>query len=64
MLGSNLLSGATAQLVTTALAGGAHSLTASYAGDAHNNSSASNSVSLNMFDSAPPPTVLLQVLED
>jgi hypothetical protein len=63
-IGSSAVSGTTAQLVTTALAGGAHALTASYAGDAHNNPSVSASVSLNVFDPVTPPTATLTGITD
>jgi RHS repeat-associated protein len=63
-VGSAALSGTTAQLVTSTLTGGVHSLTASYGGDAHNNSSASTVVSLNLTNSAGHPTVSMTGIVD
>jgi hypothetical protein len=63
-VGSVALSGTTAQLVTSTLAGGVHSLTASYGGDAHNNSSASTVVQLNVASPNTPPTISLTGVVD
>ncbi|MBL0142903.1 MAG: Ig-like domain repeat protein [Betaproteobacteria bacterium] len=63
-LGTAAVSGTTAQLVTSTLAGGAHSLTASYAGDAHNNPSASEAVVLSLTDPLTPPTLGMSGIAD
>jgi len=63
-LGSGTVSGTTAQLVTSVLAGGAHSLTASYGGDAHNNPSDSSAVAVNVSDLLTPPTATLSGIVD
>jgi RHS repeat-associated protein len=63
-IGTAQVSGTTAQLVTSALAGGLHSLTASYAGDAHNNASASTAVSLNVNDPVGKPSISMTGIAD
>ena len=55
-IGTGTVSGTTAQLVTSALAAGTHSLTATYEGDTHNNPSTSEAVSYSVADPNAPPT--------
>ena len=63
-IGSVPMSGTTAQLVTSSLAGGLHNLSAAYAGDAHNNPSASTIVQLNLASPNTPPTISLTGVVD
>lgn len=58
------MSGTSAQLVTTSLAGGAHSLTAAYGGDAHNNPSTSSAVAVNVTDPLTPPMLTMSGIAD
>ena len=64
ILGTAPVSGTAAQLVTATLAGGAHSLTASYAGDAHNNPGVSEAVLLNLTDPLTPPLLTMTGIAD
>jgi hypothetical protein len=63
-LGSVAVAGASAQLATTALGAGVHSISASYGGDARNNASQSSPVTLNVADPVTPPTVTLTGIAD
>ncbi len=59
LLGSATISGATAQLITSQLSGGTHSLSASYTGDAQNHTSDSDTVALTLSNANGLPTVTL-----
>ena len=63
-IGTGTVSGASAQLVTASLAGGAHSLTAAYGGDAHNNPSTSSAVAVNVTDPLTPPMLTMSGIAD
>jgi hypothetical protein len=62
LLGTVPLSGTTAQL-SVSLAGGSHSLSAKYVGDANGNAS-TGSLTLNVTDPLTPPTVTLTGIAD
>jgi len=63
-LGAVSVLAASAQLATSQLAAGAHTLKAVYSGDAHNNPSTSTAVSLNIADPVTPPTISLTGITD
>ncbi len=63
-LGTGTVSGTGAQPVTTSLAGGTHSLTAAYGGDAHNNPSTSAAVAVNATDPVTPPLLTMTGIAD
>jgi RHS repeat-associated protein len=56
-LGTSAVSGTTAQLITSALGGGDHTLYAAYSGDAHNNPGVSADTSYSVVNSTGIPTV-------
>jgi len=55
-IGTGTVSGTTAQLVTSSLAAGSHTLTAHYSGDTHNNPSVSTAINYDVSDPNAPPT--------
>jgi RHS repeat-associated protein len=63
-IGTGFVGGSSAQLVTSSLAGGTHSLTASYSGDAHNNPSNSSPISVSICNPTGQPSITMTGIAD